>query len=170
MKKIFLCLFLGVFLFNLTGCTSDASTSNEASGNEIKNPVKKTYGLNEDVYITNSDGEYRLKITGISETSERNEYSDKVADRVIIISYEYENISLNEDLYISDYEFSAYDYDSNSLETYPVDTKYPSSVSTGRKATDSMSFALNNNNNYVELEFYDNMWNSSSDCIFKLEW
>lgn len=168
-KKTFLILVMFLVLFNLTGCDSNATTSG-TQGSTTPNVTKKTYGLNEDVYITNDSGEYRLKITKIKETSERNQFSDKEADRVVIISYEYENISLDRDLYISDYDFKVYDKDNNSLETYPVDIKYSDSVGVGRKSTGEMAFALNNDNNYLELEFYDNMWNSSSDCIFKLSW
>ena len=157
MKKILLCLFCGLSIVNLTGCMSDASTSNDGSGSDVNNQVKKSYGLNEDVYITNSNGEYRLRI-------------DKVANRVIIISYEYENISLNDDLYISSLDFKVYDKDNNILDTYPVTTEYPTSIGTGRKAKASEAYALNNSDNYIELEFYDNMCNSNSDCVFKLNW
>lgn len=159
-----------IMMFALVGCDSDAETSTSPSGTSSTENTKKSYGLNEDVYITNSSGEYRLKITGITETSDRNEYSDKVADRVIIISYEYENISLEDDLLVDDWDFKVYDKDNNVMETYPVDTKYGSSVGQGRKATATMAYALNNDSNYVELEYYDNIWNSKSDCIFKLEW
>ena len=168
-KKSFLIVVVILLLITLTGCDSNASISNNQSS-DTPNVVKKTYGLNEDVYITNDNGEYRLKITGIRDTSYRNEFSDIHADRVVIISYEYENISQSNDLYITDFDFKVYDIDNNSLESYPADTKYSTSVGIGRKSSGEMAYALNNNNNYVELEFYDNIWNSSSDCLFKLEW
>ena len=168
-KKSFLFLGVILLLITLTGCDSNAVTS-DTQGSSTPSVNKKIYGLNEDVYITNDSGEYRLKITGIKETSERNQFSDVEANRVVIISYEYENISLTDDLYISDYDFKVYDKDNNNLETYPADTKYSSSVGVGRKSSGEMALALNNNNNYMEVEFYDNMWNSSSDCIFKIEW
>lgn len=169
-KKSFLTLFIVLFLVMLTGCESSATTSGTQN---TEQPVvtKKTYGLKEDIYITNDSGEYRLKITGVKETADRNEFSDIVAERVVIISYEYENISLNDDLYISDYDFKVYDADNNSLDDYPIyDIDYSDSVSVGRKSSGEMAFALNNSRNYLELEYYDNMWNSSSDCIIKLEW
>lgn len=170
MKK-FTVVFLILCSVFVTGCDSTAETSNQLSSDNNQNTVeKKIYGINEDVYVKNDSGEYRLKITGVSETDYRNEFSDKVADRVIIISYEYENVSVEDDLYISDYDFNAYDADNNKLETYPADIKYGGYVAMGRKASASMAFALNNSSNYIELEFYDSMWNSSSDCIFKLEW
>lgn len=170
MKRIIFILLV-FCLVVITGCESNVETSSQSSSDISTNTVeKKTYGVNEDVYVKNDSGEYRLKITGVTETDYRNQFSDTVADRVIIISYEYENISVEDDLYVSDYDFKVYDADNNKLESYPADTIYGGYVGIGRKASASMAFALNNSANYVELEFYDNMWNSSSDCIFKLEW
>ncbi len=42
-----------------------------------------------------------------------------------------------------------YDKENNKLETYPADTKYASSVGTGRKTTASEAYALNSN--YIEF-------------------
>lgn len=173
MKKSLMFIICLVMIFTLVGCDSGAKTSTSSSGtseNSSTNNTKKSYELNEDVYITNSSGEYRLRITGVTETNDRNQYSDKVANRVIVVSYEYENISLEDDLLVDDWDFKVYDKDNNVMETYPVDTKYGSSVGRGRKATATMAYALNNDSNYIEIEYYDNMWNSKSDCVFKLEW
>lgn len=171
-KKSFYLILIILLLLTLIGCESDVITSDSShsSSSSVDSSQKKYYGINQDVFVTNSSGEYRLRITGIKETKERNEFSDKLANKVVVISYEYENISMTSDLSIFEWNFKVYDSDSNILETYPVDTKYSASVGTGRKATASMAYALNNKNNYIELEFYDNMFNSSSDCIFKLEW
>ncbi len=146
----------------------DMNTGNNSSSN-IKD--LSSHKLNDDIYINNDDGKYRLKITGIKESKQRNEYSDKEAKKVIVISYEYENLTLEDDLYISSTNFKAYDNDNNSLETYEViDYKYPNKVSNGRKATAEMVFALNNDSNYIELEFYDNPYNSKSNTKIALEW
>lgn len=173
MKNFLMSIICFGMIFSLSGCDSNVDTSNVPSENTNESNVvdtKKSYGLNEDVYIKSDSGEYRLRITGITETSERNEYSDKVAARVIIISYEYENISLSDDLSVDEWNFSVYDKGNNKMETYPVDTKYGSSVGKGRKADATVAYALNNDSNYIEIEYYDNMFNSSSDCIFKLAW
>lgn len=172
MKKILLGIVMAFGVLVLTGCDSTATTSNENDG-KGENTTKElaTYGLNEDIYVTNDEGKYRIKITGVKETKERNEYSETEAKRVVIVSYEYENISLTDDLYISSMDFKGYDKENNSLETYEViDYKYPNNISTGRKAAAEMVWALNSDTNYIELEYYDNMFNSSADCIIKIEW
>ncbi len=63
-----------------------------------------------------------------------------------------------------------YDKQGKVLEEYPADYKYPDSIGTGRSATAEMAYALNSDDNYVEIEFYDNMFNSKSDCLIKVEW
>lgn len=165
-KKIVNFLFLilvGIsFLVFAVGSGNDVTTNS--------NGKTDNYKLNDDITVKSSSGEYRVKFTNIYETSERNQFSDKQANRVVIIEYEYENISKENDLYVSDLEFKLYDKDNNLLETYPANTKYASNVSKGRKTTASVAYALNNDNNYIELEFYDNMFNSKPDFKVIFEW
>ena len=176
MKKVVSIVLLlicgGIFLTAAIGSSSNASTSSDSGGTQSTTSELTTYKINEDIYITNNTGKYRVKFISVTETSDRNQFSDKRADRVVIIEWEYENISCAEDLYISDMlNFKLYDKDNNKLETYPAgSTKYGGSVGQGRKAVSSEAFALNNSNNYIELEFYDNTWNSKPDCKVILEW
>lgn len=173
LKNILLLLLCGaVFLFFAAGSSSDVTTTSIDDGNgNTKSQSLSSYKLNDDIFINKSTGKYRVKFTKLYESSYRNQFSDKKADRVIIIEYEYENISLDADLNVSDsFNFKLYDKDSNKLETYPADTKYGGDVSQGRKTTASAAYALNNDNNYIELEFYDNIFNSKPDCKVVFEW
>lgn len=133
-------------------------------------PKEKTYKVGDTIKINNSDGSYTLTITGVSETADRNQFSDIKADRVIIIDYVYENIDTDDELYIFDLKFKAYDADNNTLEIYPADIKYSKSIGAGRKTTGQMAFALNNATNKIELEYFDNMFNDSKDCLIVIEW
>lgn len=133
-----------------------------------KKKTVKTYTLNEPVTINKSSGSYTLTITEITETADRNQFSDVVANRVIIISYSYENTSYENGLYIFSVNFKVYDKDNNLLQTYPVLLKYPQEISVGRKTDATMAYALNNDQNYVELEYYDNVFNSKYDSKFKI--
>lgn len=171
-RSIFLLLLCGGFFLTFAlGSSSDATSSTDSEGTQSEKHELKTYKLNEDIYITNNSGKYRVKFTSIKETSDRNQFADTQANKVVVIEYEYENMTLEDDLFISDTtNFKAYDKENNQLETYPVDTKYSSNVSKGRKTTASAAYALNSESNYVELEFYDNVWNSKPDCKLVLEW
>lgn len=159
---------ISLFLVMCLAFCASACTTATSENSEEQEVVKQNYKIGDEVIIDN-DGQYKLIITDVTETSERNEFSDKNPERVVVITYSYENISQDTDLYISDMNFKAYDKDNNAMETYPVDFDFPSSVSAGRKASGKMAFGLNSQENYIELEYYDNMF-LSSDCKIVLEW
>lgn len=174
MKKflsVFMCFGL---ILGLVGCGSDAETSktdSDTEKKEKKKEEKKEYAIGETVNVKTDDGEYNITITGVTETADRNQFAEVEAQRVIIVSYTYENVSYEDDLYISEMNVKAYDKGNTKLETYPASERtYPDSISAGRNTSASMAFALNNDENYVELEYYDNMFNSKSDCKFILQW
>ncbi|MCI8460364.1 MAG: DUF5067 domain-containing protein [Bacilli bacterium] len=179
-SRKWLILLVALAIILIVGIFGDSEEDNyqEDKGNSNNTVVenkgskkeKKKYGLNEPVIITTSAGSYRLTFTGVTETSERNRYSDTQANRVILISYEYENIDSEENVYIFDSNFKIYDNENNSLETYPVSDKAGESVSIGRKTNATMAYALNSNTNHIEIEHYSNMFNSKYDCIFEIEW
>ena len=171
-KNLFILLLCGVIYFTFAvGSGSNVTTSSSDVGTQSTKSEVSKYKLNEDIYITNSSGKYRLKFTKIYETNDRNQYSDITANRVVIVEYEYENLTLPNDLYISSMDFKVYDKENNVLESYPAtETKYASAVATGRKATASEAFALNSSSNYIELDYYDNIFNSKADCRVVIEW
>lgn len=169
-------LLVGIFLFFAAASGSDAETSSGGTDSAAQTQATTAaqmpaYGLGEVVTVKTSLGEYNVKITKVEETADRNQFSDVQANRVILISYEYENVSYQNDLSVSELNMKVYDKENNLLESYPADgTKYGSSVGTGRKSNGVDAYALNSDENYVEIEFYDNMFNSSADCKFVLEW
>lgn len=168
MRKIFAFALCLCFVVSTVACSSTA-TVNEEQTTEVTKEEKKDFKIGDEIFITNDDGEYKFIITGVEETSYRNEFSDKNPERVIIISYSYENISQTSDLYVSDMNFKAYDSENNAMDTYPASIEYATSVSAGRKATGQMAYGLDSAENYVELEYYDNMF-LDSDCKIILEW
>lgn len=169
MKKIL--LIVGMLML-CASCGSNAVVSDKQSTGTGENIQQlQNYKVGDECFVKNDDGEYKIVITGVEETDYRNEFSDKQADRVIIISYTYENISCSDDLYVSDsLNFKCYDAEGNSMETYPANVTYPQDISAGRKCSAQAAYALNNAENHVELEFYDNIFNSNADCMFVLEW
>lgn len=167
MKRVMLLILSLCLIFCICGCNS-ASVS-DTQKTDTPTDEENVFKLGEEIFINKDEGEYKFKITKVEETAERNEFSDKTPNRVIIISYEYENISYSTDLFISDMNFKAYDKDNNSMDTYPASIEYADSISAGRKTSGQMAFGLNSDKNYVELEFYDNMF-LDSDCKIVLEW
>lgn len=168
-------LVVCTFAFFAVASSSGAETSSNGTDDSGETTVTTaqlpTYKIGESVTVKTSSGEYKVKITGVKETADRNEFADVEAKKVILVSYEYENISYQDDLLVSDLNMKVYDKENNLLESYPAtEEKYGSSISLGRKGSAIDAFALNSDSNYAELEFYDNMFNSSPDCKFVLEW
>lgn len=179
-SRKWLILIVALAIILIVGIFEDGEETNyQKDNNNLNNTVEENkeskkepqkYGLNEPVIVTTRTGSYRLTFIGVTETSERNQFSDTQANRVILISYEYENINSEENIYIFDSHFKIYDNENNSLETYPVSDKAGESVSIGRKTNATMAYALNSNTNHIEIEHYSNMFNSKYDCIFEIEW
>ena len=167
-----------------------SQTANSASDSQLNNTQNsivdetqtagkevEAYHIGDEILVETNNGKYSLCITGVSETPDRNQFSDKQADRAVIIDYKFENISHstdfqnyhNDELFISELDFSMYDADGERLETYPAEVKYAKSVSIGHKSSGQMAYALNNSQNYIEAEYHDNMF-MSSDFTIILEW
>ncbi|HFE9686811.1 TPA: DUF4352 domain-containing protein [Clostridium perfringens] len=139
--------------------------------NEKSEEDKRPLGIGETAYINNNNGVKSMAVTidNVKLTEERNQFSEKEAEKVVVIEYTYENIACEENLYVFDSNFKVYDASGNVLETYPAGAeKYPQAISKGKKCTANMSFALNNESNNLELEFYDNMFNGKASEVFNI--
>ncbi len=81
---------------------------------------KKTLGIGETAYINDKNGVKSMAITidNVKLTDERNQFSEKEAEKVVVIEYTYENIAYEENLYVFDSNFKVYDASGNVLETY----------------------------------------------------
>lgn len=177
-KKALVFFISGIICFVISFALSPADTTTEKTGNSEVTSKEKTnnesqdeiYKVGDTIKVNTSNGSYSLTVSGVSETKERNEFSDIKADRVIIIDYSYENIDVPEELYIFESNFKAYDADNNALESYPANIKSSDSIGAGRKTSGQMAFALNNDTNKIELEYFDNMFNDTKDCLIVLEW
>ena len=70
----------------------------------IEKPVVETPEVEENrgqlgdtIYITTPSGDYELTFTNAHYIDERNEYSTTMADKVIMLEYEYKNISYEDE-------------------------------------------------------------------------
>lgn len=163
----FIVLMFGGSSGTTTSSVTDPQTSTAAT----------TYHVGDTIHISNSSGEYEFTITNVYETSDRNEFSDKNPQKVVIMDYEYKNIShevksgdySNDELYLSDLNFTMYDADGNALEPYPADTKGAIGITPGHQTTAQMAWGLSNDKNYIEAEFSDNPI-LGTDCKIDIEW
>lgn len=131
----------------------------------------KIYDIKETYYHKNEDGNNTMsvKINSTSFTKERNEYANKKADRVLVLDFTYENLNLEENLFVSDSNFKVYDEEGNILESYTLPTeKLSKSISKGKKCTATGSYALNSKSNKLTVEFYSNIFDSSPSAVFQI--
>lgn len=139
---------------------------------EIDKRYMKKLNIGETAYLPNKDSvkTYSLTINNIKFIKERNKYSEKKADKVVEIEYTYENMAMDEELFIYDHNFKIYDADNNRLETYPIaGHKFPQLISKGNKCTATMVFALNHDVDSIEAKFYLNPYNSRVNSIFSID-
>lgn len=153
--------------------TNTVNDSNSASEQTTQSNDEKMYKIGDTVTMHTKRGDYSLKITGVRETSERNEFANEKPKKVILIDYEYQNISFDTDVVISNLYFKVYDNDGNVLTVYPaIDTKSPTTIGQGKKATASVAYGIDSDEKSVSLDFYDITLESifNSECSFNLSW
>lgn len=125
-----------------------------ADGSVISKPGTKLkdYTLGEPLYISTSSGDFIISFIDIKEdVVPASAYEDGYR-RFVTINYSVENISYNGNLSISEYDFDAYDSDGSALDTrYSFSDSV--SISKGHNDSAELSFWLNNDTDYVELEF-----------------
>ena len=154
--------------------SNDVNPTNSSQNDTLQQSNgEKVYGLGDTVTIHTSRGDYALKFTGVRETDKRNEYADENPQRVVILEYEYKNISFDTDVVVSYLYLRTYDNDGNALTLYPdTSVKSTTNISQGKTATASVAYGLDDDDNIITVDFYDitmeNMY--SAECSFKLTW
>ena len=143
-------------------------TEQQQEQKEVEVPIVETpqiyrFGLNETVPMTTTYGDYEITFTDAYFTDERNQFSDTQADKVLIIVYEYKNVS-----YVPDYtdglficeglDYKVYGEDGFSLETYPASLPYyQDTVNVGRSSKGSEAFAVVGDQHHFEIELGSNV-------------
>lgn len=111
-------------------------------------------------------------ITGIRETSERNEFSNKNYSQVFIIDYTYKNISSADSMYISDMNFKIIDETGEIGGTYPdtysISLKYPQEIIAGTTCKAQMLLGISNRSNKIQLQYWGSAWDNQPCAIFEL--
>ena len=117
---------------------------------EIVQNEQVRVGLNE----TLSNDVMEITFTDAYYTDDRNQFSDTQADKVLIIVYEYKNLGCADGLWIMEgLDYTVYDGDGYSLETYPVSKPYyQDRVSIGRSTKGSEAFAVVGDKTHYEIE------------------
>ena len=99
------------------------------------------------------DGLFKVTIDSVTVVKERNEYSDKNPNQVVMIVYSYENLGYDGDLYIT--PRSVIDEKGEMCSTYPADiTNYPQGTPKGAKMVGAQeAYGLNNESGTIKVIF-----------------
>ena len=137
------------------------------------NPSKKpALVASDEATLQAQEGNYTLKITKVLEVAPNPKEGDAPeAKSVAIVVYEYTNDDIAHGLVIGNTHFKAFDSKGRELEQYPQkDLFEPSDVGTSGTFTASVAFALNNDDNYLKIEYYKDISAKKPDVVFEQEW
>ena len=104
MKKLSLIFVAVLVIFSLAGCGQQKETTadntdaapietvqnEESASDTVESPAGQAEYHTGETWVV--DGQWELTVTDITETSERNEFSDKNPATVYIVSYTYKNL------------------------------------------------------------------------------
>ena len=126
-----------------------AKTADKTTTTENQNSTDKVYGLNEEWIV---DGQWKLKITEVKTTPDRNKYSKS---QVVIIKYTYENLWYKDeyqDLFLI--PRTVVDSAKKVSEIYPVrSSKYPEPTPVGAISESTMGYGLSVESDKIKISF-----------------
>lgn len=129
--------------------------------------------VSDEATLQAQEGSYTLKITRVLETDPNPKEGAEAPDAksVAIVVYEYTNDDIAHGLVIANNHFKAFDSKGKELEQYPQkDLFEPSDVGTSGTFTASVAFALNNDDDYLKIEYYKDISAKKPDVVFEQNW
>lgn len=144
-----------------------------ASEEAIKEEPIKRYSLG-DTLVVSEDGVdlYEITFDKAFLTEERNEFSEKEVDHVVVLEYTYKNLNQEDGTNIfSGSDYKIYDSAGKVLETYPAGTTlYGDTVSIGRTSTSQEAFGYTGDaNQTLEIEIYSSMFSAKPIAIVEVQ-
>ncbi len=132
---------------------SDKTTSeNNSTTTKNQNSTDKVYGVNEEWIV---DGQWKLKITDVKTTPDRNKYSKAQVAQVVLIKYTYENLGYKDeyqDLFLM--PRTVVDGAKKVSEIYPVrSSKYPEPTPVGAISESTVGYGLSMESDNIKIYF-----------------
>ena len=150
-------LFIGLLSASvvLSGCSlikSESVRQSKTTTTETKNSKDKVYGLNEEWIV---DGQWRLKITEVKTTQDRNKHIKENIAQVVIIKYTYENLGFKnkyQDLFLV--PRTVIDGAEKESRIYPVvSSKYPEPTPVSTISESTMGYGLSTESDKIKIYF-----------------
>ncbi|MGN0527171.1 MAG: hypothetical protein ACI4IF_07010 [Acutalibacteraceae bacterium] len=141
--------------------------------NKGDNAVTETHkSIEDEATIKAQEGSYSLKVVTVYDTiPDTDEKDPPKAEKVAVVVYEYTNDDISHGLSIGSAHFKAYDKKGNMLEQYPQKNLFEASeVGESGTFTASVAFALNNDENYLKIEYYNDVASEKPDATYEHTW
>lgn len=138
-------------------------------GKEEKTPVSN---VSENVKLDAHEGSYSLNVTAVYDTApDTDEPNPPEAQRVAVVVYEYTNEDISSGLSIGNTHFKAYDKNGRELQQFPQKGLFEvGEAGQSDTYTASVAFALNNDENYIKIEFYNDTASETPDAVYEKNW
>lgn len=150
--------------------TADRTTAeNNATTTKNQNSTDKVYGLNEEWIV---DGQWKLKITEVKTTQDRNKHIKENIAQVVIIKYTYENLGFKneyQDLFLT--PRTVVDGAEKEARIYPVNSsKYPEPTPVGAISESTMGYGLSVESDKIKISFnqFDNDGKKMENATFEV--
>ncbi|WP_273327777.1 hypothetical protein [Vallitalea guaymasensis] len=119
--------------------------------------------------VAEVENRYNIKMIGLNETDDRNQFSNKEVAQVLIIDFVYENLGLDESLKLSDMDFKFVDEGGNMCDTYPVKGAFEGKAApVGTRSFASMTIGTIESSSKIRVLYYENMFDNEHACEFEL--
>lgn len=160
--------------------SSSTSSENETSSsdNNTESDTETVMGIGDTWTVEN---QWKLTINSVKSTDERNQFSEKQPEQVVIVTYSYENLGYKSDFSDGLYfgldpgmDVTVVDEKGEVAESYPGDVaKYPQETPEGAKCSEAQSIiGLANKSEYITMTInkYDGDGNSQTvKCKLKVD-
>lgn len=197
-KKIIICLLTSLLVISACSCGSGGVSQEEydkvvaerdqykaqldeisEQSDEGETQLSETSGTDSDPEESTEEykigetweveGKFKLTVDSVVATDERNEYDESNPGAVYIITYTYENIGINDTLYIS-MENTIVDVNGTMGGSYPGNVElYPQEVPVGANCQAQACVSVTNPGTFKDyVSVYDNDFNEYT-AIFNLE-
>ncbi len=169
-KFIIICVSIIAVILLVVALVSGSKKPQEDKNNESE--IAEQTSLEDEITLKSQEGNYSVKITAVFEAEPNSADKDAPkAERVAVVVYEYKNADITDGLSIGNTHFKAYDKRGKELKQYPQNGLFePSEIGESGVFTASVAFALNNDNNYLKIEYYNDTASKKPDATFEQTW
>lgn len=169
-KFIIICVSIIAVILLVVALVSGSKKPQEDKNNEFE--IAEQTSLEDEITLKSQEGNYSVKITAVFEAEPNSADEDAPkAERVAVVVYEYKNADITDGLSIGNTHFKAYDKRGKELKQYPQNGLFePSEIGESGVFTASVAFALNNDNNYLKIEYYNDTASKKPDATFEQTW